>query len=136
MPAGYWQIEIRQGETWRRELSWKTVDAATGVETIVDTSTATALMQVRRTADDPDVLLELSTANGRITTGGDPANIILEVPATVTATLDWPEGERAVFDLVLEFVTGVVALLYGPATLRPAVSRAGVGLLSREAIPA
>jgi hypothetical protein len=111
MPAGYWSVELRQGETFRREISWTVRDAVTGDETLVDTTGAEATMQIRRTTADATVLLELSTANGRITTGGSPHNIILE-------------AEQAAYDLFVLFAPPATCLLAGPATLRHAVTRA------------
>jgi hypothetical protein len=124
MPAGYWSVELRQGETFRREISWTVRDALTGAETLVDTTGAEATMQIRRTTADATVLLELSTANGRITTGGSPHNIILDVPAADTALLAWPEAEQAAYDLFVLFEPPATCLLAGPATLRHAVTRA------------
>lgn len=127
MPAGYWAITITQGETFRRELRWIVRDEVTGVETLVDTTGAEATMQIRRTTADATVLLELSTANGRITTGGDPHNIILDVAAADTALLKWPEAEQAAYDLFVLFAPPATCLLTGPATLRHAVTRAAAG---------
>lgn len=124
MPAGYWHITLTQGETFRREISWTVRDELTGEETLVDTTGAQATMQIRRTTADATVLLELSTSNGRITTGGDPHNIILDVPAADTALLAWPQSEQAAYDLFILFAPPALCLLAGPATLRHAVTRA------------
>ena len=123
MPAGKWNWELRTAETFRRELNWRSRDPATGEETLVDTATAQALMQIRRTANDPRVLLELSSANGMILLGGDPANIILQVDADVTAALSWPEAEQATYDLFIGWEPPLLCLLTGRVTLRHSTTK-------------
>lgn len=61
-PAGRVNFCIEQGATFLKTLSW--YDKATGVP--VDVSTAALRMQIRDTVESATVIIELSTANGRI----------------------------------------------------------------------
>lgn len=116
MTAGTWNPTIEQGGTWRRELTWRGTNGA-----VIATAGATARMQLRRRPGEP-VLLELSTANGRIVLSDAAPNIVLEVDAEGTAGCAWPEHEPAAYDLVITLGTRVVPLLTGIVWLREAVT--------------
>ena len=87
-------ITIYQGATFVQELYYVDAD-----ENAINITGATAIMQVRRTVDNEDVLIELSTANGRIVVDGANGGITLTIPSTMTD--DLPAG-CFVYDL---FVT-------------------------------
>lgn len=112
------KLTIEQGATFERLIAYKT-----GTPPVpVDLTGYTARMQVRATIDAPDVLLELSTINARITLP-DPAQgqLLLEVSATDTAAITWTGG---VYDLELTSPAGkVTRLLRGTVTVSPEVTR-------------
>ena len=65
---------------------------------------ASALMHVRAKPDSPDILLTLSTANGRILLGGAAGTIALLMTDEDTALITgWKSG---VYDLKLTFADG------------------------------
>lgn len=68
-------------------------------DTPVDLTGYTAKLEVRYRADSPNVLLEASTENGRITLGGEPYNLVVD------CDLDLPAGEF-VYDLAVFDVSG------------------------------
>ena len=125
MPAGTWTLDLCQGESYHRIVAWTTRDPVTGSATPVDLAGAAALLQVRRAPDDPTVLLELSTANGRITVGAEPGTLVLALTAEETAALAWPAWQPARYDLFVAWPADgrSVCLLTGAVTLRHAVSR-------------
>lgn len=115
MTAEY-DITIRQGSTFLQNLVWK--DSA-GVP--VNLTGYVARMQVRPGVCSPDVIVELTTTNGRITLGGSTGTIGLEIPATVTAAITDGCG---VYDLELEASDGTVtAILAGTVTFEREVTR-------------
>ena len=63
----------------------------------VDLTAYTALMHIRKRSSN-ELLVELSTENGRITLGAD-GTIALSISGPDTATL--PETHRAIYDLLL-----------------------------------
>jgi hypothetical protein len=123
-PYGYKPITIPQGADFRMSLLLIYRDDD-GSAVIHDTADWTVLMQVRKepTVDSP-VLVEASTANGRIVTGIDgtaphQSNIVIKIPASVTKTLeDWGEGG---YDLRCTYPNLEVDIhLTGPACLKRA----------------
>jgi hypothetical protein len=79
-------------------------------------------MQVRERIDDADVILELTTANGRITLGGVLGTITMVAQDEVTTTL--PEIRKGVYDLELESAGGeVTRLLRGSVEIIRQVTR-------------
>jgi hypothetical protein len=114
--AGEYDLEILQGETYTKQFIWK--DSA-GTE--VNLTGYTARMQVRQSKASDDVLLELTTANGRISLGGAAGTIDLNLSATVTAAITW---KRGLYDLELVASNGVVRrLLEGEVTVSKEVTR-------------
>lgn len=71
MNPGVYNITAKQGATFALQVNWKDATGAT-----VDLTGYTARMMVRYKADSPNVLLELSTANGGIVLGGVPYNLV------------------------------------------------------------
>lgn len=111
MGAARYLIRIEQGATWRPTLTLRDTDL-TGY---------TARMQIRADIDATDVLLELSTANGKITIDGPAGQIKPVLTDTQTATLTWTDG---VYDLELTAPGGdVQRLLKGPVEVDPEVTR-------------
>jgi hypothetical protein len=79
-------------------------------------------MQVRERVRDTDVVLECSTANGRITLGGSAGTITIVAQDEVTALLS--EMPKAVYDLELTSGGGeVTRLLRGNAEIIAEVTR-------------
>lgn len=116
MPAGKHDIYIEQGTTWSLPLVWKSSDG-----TPIDVTGYTARMQLRKKVTDPEVVLELTTENGKITLGGAAGTITLDISATETAALT----SGGVYDL--EMVNGeiVTRLLEGKYSLSVEVTRPG-----------
>jgi hypothetical protein len=116
MAAGRLNLFIEQGSTFTYTL---TLNDESGVA--VDLEGYTARMQMRRTVQSSDVLLELTTANGRIVLTPATGSITLEVDAVTTAALSFPS---AVYDLEIESEGGqVTRLLQGGVTLSKEVTR-------------
>lgn len=112
---------IVQGADWRREMLLTYSDG-----TNWDTSGYTGRMMIRADYDSP-VLLDCSTANGRIEVGiqgtaPNQRNIAITLTAAATAALvDWGVG---VWDIELTDATGhVVRVCGGQAALSREVTR-------------
>lgn len=104
MSAGIYNILAEQGATFQRVITWKDAD------NIAQNLTGfTARMQVRDTVDDTaGAILELTTANNRITLGGVSGTVALLVDASTMAALT---PEQYVYDLELVSSAGVVTRL-------------------------
>ena len=101
--AGTYNITCSQGTTFRRTITW--TDSA---RQPYDIGNYTARMQVRATVASTSIVLELTTANGRITLGNTAetkGQVNLLVSATTTAALT---PGLYVYDLELVSSTGVV----------------------------
>lgn len=116
-------IEIKQNATWSLQLCLFERDTGD----VVDTEDWEAVLQVRaEPSQDSDVLLEASTANGRIVTGiqgdeGAEVNVDIKIPAGDTAALEW--FGCAGYDLLLIYPsTDQEYYLQGQALLVPAYS--------------
>lgn len=95
---------IQQGATFTRVITWKQDGA------LVNLTGYTARMQLRATTEAAQALIELTTANNRITLGGSAGTITLTISATDTAALT---AGRAVYDLELVSAGGIVTNLLG-----------------------
>lgn len=117
MPAGIWNIQADQGATFQRVVTWKDADGVAQ-----NLTGFTARMQVRDTTDDTDgAVLELTTANSRITLGGASGTISLLVNATTMAALT---AGQYVYDMELVSSAGVVTrLVQGTFVVDPEVTR-------------
>ncbi len=116
MAAGIINFEIEQGATFQHRLTWKD-----GNGDPVDVTGYVAKMQIRDKVASVDVLMELSSANGRIILGGDQGTIDLEINAPDSAAIIWKKG---VHDLELESPAGVVTrLVEGKVSVSPEVTR-------------
>lgn len=104
MAAHKIKLTVDQGATFRKSVVWR---SGATVETAqpVDLTGCTARAQIRSELDSPEVLLELSTENGRITLGGETGEIRLEIDAVTTAAIDWESG---VYDLEIVFPDNTV----------------------------
>lgn len=85
MKPGRYNFRIVQGDTFTSSPAWKINSS------YVNVTGYTGKMQVRRASNSSTVLLELSNANGRITTGGSNGTFTLTADSTTTAAL--PTGE-------------------------------------------
>lgn len=81
----------------------------------------TARMQVREFAYSSTILLELSTANGKIEINGPAGQLVLEIPNTETAAFTWRSG---VYDLEITSSLNIVTrVMEGNATVSLEVTR-------------
>lgn len=113
-------LHILQGATFCAHFTWKS-GATEATAALVDLTGCTARMHIREYLDAPDIALELTTENGRITLGGVDGTIALEVSAQDTAAINWTEG---VYDLEVEFAGGKVRrFLQGEVTVSLEVTR-------------
>lgn len=119
MPAANLFLVIDQGATFRHRLVLKLgaeVDSPT-----LDLTGYSARMQVRSDFIAPDVLLELTTANGRIIITPATGMLELVINATDSALLDFSKG---IYDLEIESPAGeVTRILQGVVTLSKQVTR-------------
>lgn len=102
MDPGKYNLTIKQGAVFDVRFWWSLRDGAT-VET-VDPTGYTWEMQIRETLESDTVILELSTANGRIESGvvdpdrfGGEPHVRLILDSTETAVL--PSRGQAKYDL-------------------------------------
>jgi len=87
-------FEIVQGATFRLSFEWKP-------EGIIPVLTGCiARMQIRSSIISKDVLLELTTENGRIILNEPVGSITLNITAPDTSAITWTNG---IYDLELEF---------------------------------
>lgn len=109
-------ITIDQGATFVKAYRWKVDGVA------VDLTGYTAKMQVRKKASaTSEVLLEASSANGRVTITALEGRVAIKIPDEITAALDFSE---AVWDLELTSPAGdVKRLVQGTVTLDKEVTR-------------
>jgi hypothetical protein len=116
-PAGIYNIVADQGATLSRTITWK--DSA---KKAINITGYTARMHVRATVESASTILELTTANSRITLGGSSGTVTMTVSASDMAAI--PEG-KYVYDLeIVAPVTGVVnRLIQGNFVVRPEVTR-------------
>lgn len=116
MAAAKRNIIIEQGATYTLNLIWK--DSAS---VPVNLTGYSARMQVRRTFNSDDTLLDLSSSNGDITLGGALGTIAIVASATDTALIYVKTG---FYDIELESSSGVVTrLMEGEVTIKPEVTR-------------
>ena len=92
MAAITYDLFIEQGAAFTKQFIWKD---STG--TPVNLTTYSARMQIRPSVSSDTILVELTTANGRIALGGAAGTITLNLGATVTDALT----RGGVYDLEL-----------------------------------
>jgi hypothetical protein len=110
-------LTIYQGATFRKTVTWKAGEPAVPV----DLSGCSARMQIREKVESAEVLLELTTVNGRVVLGGVAGTVTLELPSSVTEDITWRAG---VYDLEVQFSNGDVRrLMNGSVKVVPEVTR-------------
>ena len=110
------KLEIEQRASFRRRLVWKGSNGKP-----INLSNWTALLQVRKTYDNETVIIELSTANGRIVLGELTGTIDLIITYEDTALLVPDTYE---YDLLLSAPDGSKdRLVEGKFVVTPGVSR-------------
>ncbi len=119
MAAGKLDLTIEQGATFRHAL---VVKQGTGTSAPVANLTGyTARMQIRTEVESSQVLIALTTENGRITITPLDGRIDLTISATDTAALNFESGVHDV-----EIVSGggeVTRLVQGKVKLSKEVTR-------------
>ncbi|MFT4041218.1 MAG: hypothetical protein QM692_23755 [Thermomicrobiales bacterium] len=120
MPAHTVHLHIEQGATFDRTWTWKT-GTPPATPTVVDLTGCVARAQMRATLESDDILLALTTENGRIVLGGTAGTIQIVIDADTTAAIDWTD---AVYDLEIVFADGtVVRRMQGSVCVSPGVTR-------------
>jgi len=113
--AGIYNINLDQGATFNRSIVVKDGDG-----NLFDFSGYSARMQIRSEVDATDVMVELTTENGRIALGGAAGTIVLTIDADVTATMRYD----GVYDLEIVNPSGAInRLLKGMVRLDYEVTR-------------
>jgi hypothetical protein len=108
-------LECEQGATFSRILVLKDSTGA-----VIDITGATADMQVRETVNAADILVELSTTNGRIVVDGTNGKLTLTISASDTASLTL----NGVYDLKVTYLSGTVdRILEGEFVVDPQVTQ-------------
>jgi hypothetical protein len=116
MAAASYDFEIEQGSTLLKPIVWKD---STG--TPVNLIGYSAKMQVRQSANADEVLLEMSTSNGKISITPQTGTINLIFSATSTAAINWKRGK---YDLELTSPSGdVTRLIEGAITVSKEITR-------------
>lgn len=116
MAAATYDFEIEQGATLVKPIVWKDSSG-----TPINLTGYTAKMQVRQSVSSPDVLLELSTTNGKIQITPATGTVTLVFDATTTAAITWKRGK---YDLELTSTGGTVTrLLEGQIAVSQEVTR-------------
>lgn len=116
MAAASYDFEIEQGATLVKPIVWKD---STG--TAVNLTGYTAKMQIRKSVSAADVLLELSTTNGKLTITPNTGTVTMTFSATTTAAIDWSRGK---YDLEVTSSSGIVTrLIEGEITVSKEITR-------------
>lgn len=116
MSVAQYDFEIIQGATFTQPFVWKDGDGDP-----VDLTGYAARMQVRKSVQAKDVLLEATTANGRIVIYPLTGTFTLSLPAAVTESLDWLCGR---YDIELVASDGfVVRILEGTVSVSREITR-------------
>lgn len=113
-------LRIYQGATFKHVWTWLSGDTR-NTAAPVDLTGCSARMQVREARDMAEVLLDVSTDDGRIRLGGAAGTIELYLHDEETEALRF---DRGVYDLEIEFANGEKRRLFaGTVTLSPEVTR-------------
>ncbi len=117
MATTRYDLLIRQGDKFEQSIAAKNSDG-----TAKDLTGYSARMQVRATPESSTVLLEASTANGRISINAPGGIVTITVGADITAPLNW---NVAYYDLEIFTAdpANVTRLLEGYASLSKEVTR-------------
>jgi hypothetical protein len=115
MQPGSLDFLIPKGSTFSRTLTWKVSGSA------VNLTNYTARMQARSSVNSGTVVLDMTTANSKITLGGTAGTITLILSASETAAIT---QNTLAYDLELVSAGGVVTrLVEGQIILTPEVTR-------------
>jgi len=116
MAAATYDFEIEQGATLLKPIVWKD---STG--SAVNLTGYTAKMQVRKSASSDEILLELSTTNGKLTITPLTGTTTMVFSAATTAAITWSRGK---YDLELTSSDGnVTRLIEGEITVSKEITR-------------
>ena len=111
MSAGYHHFIIEQGATFGQTLTLKDSSNA-----LINLTGFTGAMSLKEKPDSSATVLSLTTANGRMTIGGNAGTIQLLISATDTGNLTPDDG---VFDLEITSGAGVVTrIIEGTYSIR------------------
>lgn len=114
---GILDLNCWQGANFDYTLTWQTGGSA------VNLTGYSARMQVRDSYDAGTAIVSLTSGTG-ITLGGTAGSIVLEMPASQTATLDGTPNRQFVYDLELVSGAGYVTrLVEGRFYVYPEVTR-------------
>jgi hypothetical protein len=103
MTAGIYDWTFEQGTTVSLTLVYKDAN-----DVVVNLSSYSARMQIRPWKSSSTVLLEATTANGRVVITPEQGKIVVTFAAALTQIGDWKD---AVYDLEIESSAGVVTRL-------------------------
>ena len=124
MKAGYWAIDITQGEAWDVTLTYQDTTGA-----YPDLSAFDARMQWRESYNSPAAVLDLSVANGGIILGSAGtirfiATAAQTAPEILVVRDDGriPATRVFVHDFKLSLGSAVIYLLQGPVTVAKRVT--------------
>lgn len=110
-------LKIDQGSDFSKIMTWKAGEA----KTPVDLTGCTAQSHFRATTESPNVLLNLTTANGGIVLGGVTGSINIVITAGQTEGVTWRAG---FYDLELTFPDNKKRrIVQGKFSLVPEVTR-------------
>jgi hypothetical protein len=116
MAASAYNFEIEQGADL--DITFARKNPAGGV---IGMTGFTARMQVRASIISPDILLDLTTENGRLAINEAAGEVRIILNAATTSAIQWPRG---VYDMELVSPTGGVSrMLYGEITVSKEVTR-------------
>lgn len=116
MAAGKYDINIEQGSTFKRTITWKN---AAGNP--IDITGYSARLHMRESVNAAITVLTLTTQNGGIELGGALGTINLTASATDTSAI---LAKKGVYDLEIEAPNGeVTRLLEGKFSVSPEVTR-------------
>lgn len=109
MTAGVYDLTIEKGGTFNKTIYLKDSN-----EVAVNLVGYTARMQIRRTINSSNYIIELTTGNGGITITGLDGRIDLFISDTDTSAITEDKGS---YDLELLDGTGVTKLLRGTVSI-------------------
>jgi hypothetical protein len=114
--SGVYDLRIEAGADFERTITWQSAGVA------VNLTGYTARLQIRANQDG-EVLLALTTENGKIALGGAAGTIALTITAAETTTLS-EALLTGIYDLELIAASGhVTRLLRGAVSIAPNVTR-------------
>lgn len=118
MASAEHNFTIEQGTTFSTTFQWKDSE---GVP--INLTGYTARLQARKSFSAPDALIDATTENGLIAIAPDTGEVVIELPASLTADFNW---RRAFYDLELVSPAGVVTrLVHGIITNSLEVTKNG-----------